>query len=144
MAAAVKPITTAITEIETRVRNMAQEWARLFNEGDFDSLVAMYLPDAVVMPPHQRAAPGTMAIRELLKWYREGGVRDLKCETTRVVQSPEFVLEIGAYTAGVALPTGVRMIDRGKYLTNLQRQSNGEFRIIFHCWNSDLPPLTTP
>lgn len=142
MATAVRPITTAISEVETRVRNMTQEWARLFNEGDFDALAALYLPDGVILPPNQRLAPGTMAIRELLKWYRDLGVTDLKCETTRVVHSPELVLEIGTFTCTITPPTGTHIRDMGKYLTTLQRQSNGEFRIVFHCWNSDLPPVT--
>jgi uncharacterized protein (TIGR02246 family) len=139
-----KVVPTPISETETKIRSLTQEWARLYNEGDFDTLASLYLPDAVVLPPNQRAAPGTAAIRDLFKWFRDAGATSLKVETTRIVQSPELALEMGVYSLSRLMPIGGHTTDRGKYLTTLQRQSTGDWRIVFHCWNSDLPPISVP
>jgi uncharacterized protein (TIGR02246 family) len=49
------------------IRQMGNDWARHWNAGTLDKVVAAYAPDAVYLPPHHEAIHGRDAIREYLR-----------------------------------------------------------------------------
>jgi ketosteroid isomerase-like protein len=54
----------------------------------------------------------------------------------------ELAYEAGRCKALIPGSTGKRREERGKYLWVLQRQPNGEWKVVADCWSSDLT-LTT-
>ncbi|HWR36774.1 MAG TPA: nuclear transport factor 2 family protein [Clostridia bacterium] len=138
--ATVRAIPSQVSDIENRIQSMTQLFVRCYNEGDFETLASQFTNESVVLPPNQRSAPGISAIRELFKWFHDAGANNLKLDVTNIVQGTEMVLVSGTYSITMPLPSGTHFHDRGKYLTNYQRQNNGDYKIIFDCWNSDLPP----
>jgi len=139
--ATVRAVPAPISDTDIKVRALMQEFARAFNGSDFETLKALYVNDAVVLPPHQRPAPGIMAICELHRWLREGGESDLNIEVTRMIESNELVVVLGNYTIHNRLPNGSTIMDRGKEFAVLQHQPNGEYRFLVQGWSSDLPPM---
>jgi len=139
--ASVRVVPSPISDTETKVRGVVQEFARAFNEGDWEVLKSLYVTDAVVLPPHQRLAPGIPAICELHKWLREGGEANLKIEVIRIIESNELAVLLGTYTIQGRSLDGTAYMDRGKEFSVLQRQPNGEYRFLVQGWSSDLPPV---
>lgn len=136
---ATQPVSRPSADVRAEIRRMLQTFAHAFNTGDLETVVNFYEPDATLLPPNAPAAEGITAIREVFKAFREAGGLDLKPETVRVEQSGDLVVEVGRYTANVPDPQGGTRPDRGKYVTVLRRQRNGELKLIVDSWSSDLP-----
>ena len=64
-----------------------------FNAGDIDALIALYEPDATLIPQPGAVAEGTDAIREALRWFLDRG--------GRITLDTKLVLRVGdlAYLA---------------------------------------------
>lgn len=56
-----------IVNAAATIRRMGDDWARHWNAGELDGVVAAYAEDAVYLPPHHEAVHGREAIREYLK-----------------------------------------------------------------------------
>lgn len=139
--ATARAVPVPISEAETKVRGLVQEFARAFNESDWGVLKSLYVNDAVVLPPHQRPASGITAICDLHKWLREGGEANLKIEVTRIIESNELAVVWGTYNIQRRLLDGAIYADRGKEFSVLQRQPNGDYRFLVQGWSSDLAPV---
>lgn len=141
--ATVRVVPTTAPDVESRIVQMTQTFVRCFNEGDFDTIASLYAEDAICMPPNQRSAPGIESIKELFKWFRNAGTSNLKLTPTHIVQGTEFVLTNGTYSVNTTLPNGTAFTDLGKYLCVYEKQNNGEYKVLYDCWNSDVPvPMT--
>ena len=138
--ATARAVPAPISDTDVKVRALMQEFTRAFNGSDFETLKTLYVDDAVVLPPHQRLAPGVMAICEFHRWLREGE-SNLNIEVTRIIESSGLVEALGNYTIHNRLPNGDTIMDRGKEFAVLQRQPNGEYRFFVQGWSSDLPPM---
>ena len=56
----------AVTAART-IRRTGSDWARKWNTGQLDEVVAAYAEDAAYLPPHHEAVHGRDAIREYLE-----------------------------------------------------------------------------
>ncbi len=139
--ATARAVPSPISDADIKVRALMREFTRAFNASDFEAMKALYVNDAVVLPPHQRLAPGVTAICDLQRWLREAGESNLNIEVTRVIESTELVVALGTYTIHNRLPSGSTLMDRGKEFAVLQQQPNGEYRFLVQGWSSDLPPM---
>ena len=76
-----------------------------FNAGDIEALLALYEPDAALVPQPGAIAEGSAAIRESLRWFLDRGGR-ISLET-------KLVLRVGdlAYLANRWALTGATMPD---------------------------------
>lgn len=121
------------------IRQTGSDWARHWNSGDLDSLVAAYASDAVYLPPHHVAVHGREAIREYLKGPLSHGVNDLSFEVTYVKQDANVAWDVGTYRMSVPASDGTRKADHGKYLT-VWKRAGTKWLIAADAWSSDLPP----
>ncbi|HVO63840.1 MAG TPA: nuclear transport factor 2 family protein [Terriglobales bacterium] len=120
------------------IRRIGDEWARHWNAGELDGVVAAYAEDAVYLPPHHEAVHGREAIRDYVRVPLGHGVSDLAFEVTYIKQEGSIAWDVGTYRMTVPRNDGSRNEDRGKYLTVWRRIGN-KWLIVADAWSSDLP-----
>jgi uncharacterized protein (TIGR02246 family) len=136
------PVDTAAEE--AALKAITAEWLNAYNAGDVEKIVAMYVEDAVLMPPHAPVATG------------HAGIRAFLTSDTATAKTAGVKLVPGAATAGVAGDTGWESgsytvvnasgatVDSGSYLS-VARKSNGKWLLIRDTYNSDRPlPAPAP
>jgi ketosteroid isomerase-like protein len=106
---------------------------------DVAAVVALYTPDAILLPPDSPVAQGADAIRAVLQGYVDAGAQSLALETTALDDQGDMVVDVGRYTLGLQPPGADPITDVSKYLQVYKRQSDGSFRIAYDCFNSDGP-----
>jgi uncharacterized protein (TIGR02246 family) len=126
-------------DVESMIRNLAQDFVTSFNTGNYDQVAALFAQDGVFMAPHYDPAYGPKAVERQLRQIGEAGYEDLRLETVRVEASGDLAMEIGRYTVAVRQPDGTILADRGKYVTVWRRL--GVWLIVADCWSSNLPVL---
>ena len=128
----------SLSRAETALRKLSQDWALACNTKQLDDLVELYMPDAMVLRPNVPAVRGTAAIREFFFGLLDAGMSDVELDPMRSELFGEFGYEAGRCKSLVPVAMGKRREERGKYLVLLQRQGNGEWKILADTWSSDL------
>ena len=121
------------------IEDIIQQYVQAMLARDLNAWTGLWTEDAVMMPPNSPALEG-----------REAIIQDLMAGPAPT----EFVLDVldidgagdvayvrGTYSitmtvAGVSEP----MMDEGKYLSILKKQSDAKWLFTIDIWNSDLPP----
>ena len=132
-----------MSRVEAAVRKVTQDWIVACNSRQLDDLVSTYALDAVVLRPNQPMVRGTAAIREFFFAVLDAGLGEVELETLRVDVVGDAAYEAGRCKMLVPVAVGKRREERGKYLTVLVRQANGEWRIVADCWSTDLSLTAT-
>jgi ketosteroid isomerase-like protein len=124
-------------DVQSVLRNLAQDFVTAFNTGNYDQAGAFFAPDGTFMAPHYEPAYGPKAVEQLLRKFGDAGYQDLRLETVRVEVSGEIAMEIGRYNVAIHQSDGTIMADRGKYLKAWRRL--GAWLIVADCWSSNMP-----
>jgi len=124
-------------DVQSVLRNLAQDFVTSFNTGNFDQAAALFAPDGAFMAPHHDPAYGPKAVERLLHQFGDAGYQDLRLETVRVEVSGDLSMEIGRYSVAIRQPDGTIQGDRGKYLKSWRRL--GAWLIVADCWSSNMP-----
>jgi len=136
-----RPYSTAdsrpFLDVQSVLRNLAQDFVTSFNTGNFDQAAALFAPDGAFMAPHHDPAYGPKAVERLLHQFGDAGYQDLRLETVRVEVSGDLAMEIGRYSVAIRQPDGTIQGDRGKYLKSWRRL--GAWLIVADCWSSNMP-----
>ena len=108
--------------------------------GNADTMLAMYAPDAVVMPPSQKA---TTLDSLRARFARIGPFRVSFATRSLTVNGP-VAIESGIWSAIMSPPGSPLAIVRdGKYIAHW-RKTNGEWKLVEHIWNDDYPAPVLP
>lgn len=124
-------------DVESLIRNLAQDFVTSFNTGNYDQVAALFAQDGAFMAPHHDPAYGPKAVERLLRQFGEAGYEDLRLETIRVEASGDMAMEIGRYSVAIRQPDGTIVADRGKYVKAWRRL--GAWLIVADCWSTNLP-----
>ncbi|SRR5579862_4997164 len=124
-------------DVQTLIRNLAQDFVIAFNTGNYDQAAALFAPDGALMSPHHDPAYGPQSVERLLRHFGDVGYQDLRLETVRVESAGDLAMEIGRYTVAIHKSDGTIRGDRGKYLKTWKRL--GAWLILADCWSSNLP-----
>ena len=127
-----------MSRAETSVRKLMQDWALACNTKHLDDLVSLYAGDAMVLRPNHPPVRGTAAIREFFVATLDAGFGEAELDPMRLEVFGDIAYEAGRCKALVPVAVSKRREERGKYLTLLAREGNGEWKIISDCWSSDL------
>lgn len=104
------------------------------------AVAAVYADNATLMPPNEKAATGTAAIRASFAQMWPMNASLVVTPTSIVIAtSGDMATEAGTWTFSATAPTGP-MNDTGKYLVHWHK-TNGEWKIAEDIWNSDNPPM---
>ena len=112
-------------------------FANAFNAGDLESLVALYEPEARLVPQPGQIVMGHAAIREALQGFLalQGY---LTVETTYVVQAGDIALLRAQWHLTGTSPDGQPLAMGGKTTEVVRRQSDGRWLyIIDHPYGAD-------
>ncbi len=132
-----------MSRVETAVRKVTLDWVLACNNRQLDDLVSTYAADALVLRPNHPAVRGTAAIREFFFAALDSGFGEVELDPLRVDIVGDVAYEAGRCKMLVPVVVGKRREERGKYLTVLARQPNGEWRIVSDCWSSDLSLMSS-
>lgn len=124
---------------ESTIRALDGRIVAAMQARDAAGLAPFYAPDAILMPPNQRAATGRDGIqRAWIEDFKLPNI-DLRFEPRRidVAASGDLASDIGTYQVSLDGPDG-RISDSGKYVAVWQKV-NGEWKVLADIWNSDLP-----
>jgi ketosteroid isomerase-like protein len=124
-------------DVQSLIRNQAQDFVTSFNTGNYDQVAALFAQDGALMASHHDPAYGPNAIEHLLRQLGEAGYEDLRLETVRVEASGELAVEMGRYSVAIRQHDGLVLTDRGKYVRAWRRL--GAWLIVADCWSSNLP-----
>jgi uncharacterized protein (TIGR02246 family) len=76
------------------------------NAGDLEALVALYEPDAALIPQPGTMAEGTAAIRDSVRWFPDRGGR-ITLDTKLVVRAGDLAYLANRWTlTGATMPDG--------------------------------------
>jgi ketosteroid isomerase-like protein len=115
-----------------------KEFVRLALAGDFAGLARGYYPDdGTVMPPNAPAATGHAAIEAFFRTLPPLTAFELRTE--ELEGTGDLAYKRGRYTMTMAIPGGPALVDSGKYLEVLKKQSDGSWKTLRDMFSSDLP-----
>lgn len=125
-------------DVQSLLRNLAQDFVTAFNTGNYDQAAALFTPDGTFMVPHHEPAYGPKAVEHLLRQFGDAGYEDLRLETVRVESSGDMAMEIGRYSVAIRQNDRTIVADRGKYVKVWRRL--GVWLIVADAWSSNMPP----
>lgn len=134
LAACAKPGSPAPAPVP--FAGMRQQWESAFNQADTTTLVSLYAPDAVLIPPVGTVLTGGhVAARMTLGREMEG--RTLKLNLTHQ-RSTEHVGHIqGTWQARRRGVTGGPLLATGTYVMLFEKTPEGRWSIAYHTWSED-------
>jgi len=128
-------------ELEAQINAVWEEYGNSINTGDVDSWVALWAEGGMQLPPGEMPVEGI----ENLQAMRTAGASmfdfDMAVNNLEVGHGPEYAFARGFYSAEVSPKEGEgsSTID-GKYMTILQQQADGTWKLYRDCYNSNVPP----
>jgi uncharacterized protein (TIGR02246 family) len=120
-------------------------WAMAFNNRQVDAIAALYVEDAVAMPPDMPAVSGRDNIRATFEAMMSQSPQGttVAFEIQGVSANGPLAVERGAWVMTIPTPDGASSQLRGKYLIEWHRV-NGEWLIATDTWNNDAPAAPQP
>ena len=116
------------------ITSRSEIWETALNAGDIETLMTNYTSDARILPPNEKAATGTEAVRAAFGSMIDAGITG-SLNSIEAAVSGDIGYNVGTY----ALSTGGDVVDTGKYLETWRRGADGQWRISNDIWNSDMP-----
>src|SRR6267143_2685834 len=134
---AAQPSLTRNEVVRAEIRNSLTLSAGAFNQGDVETILGSYAPDAVVLPPNSPAVQGIVAIRQLWESLLAAGYRNAEFELDEIEHWGDVALAMGRYSVQIPNKSNVIEEDRGKYVGHWRRMPDGQFRVTVSLWYSD-------
>ena len=127
----------------TAIKEMLNQYAVGANTGDFDLWMSLWTDDGVQMPPDTPARIGKGQIREGMKPAFDQMNLDIAITIEEAKVYGDLGLTRCTYTLKMTPKAGGETINAmpdGKALTLYERQSDGSWKIVYDCFNSNMPP----
>ncbi len=130
----------------TAIKEMLNQYAVASNAGDIDLWISLWADDGVLMPPSAPAVIGKEQIREAMKLLFEQWTLDV---ATTSIEDAKVYGDLGLthykFTLDMTPKAGgetIHLMRDGKALTLYERQSDGSWKIVYDCFNSNAPPTS--
>jgi ketosteroid isomerase-like protein len=131
-------------ELMKKIQMMNDESAKKMVSGDEAGMWANYTDDVISMPSYEPMLKGINACKESYKKMMDSGMKmtAFKSTVTDVMQSGNFVVDIGTYEITMTMPQMGDMpwTDHGKYMTIWEMQDDGSLKVKVETWNTDVNP----
>jgi len=126
------------------LKEVLNQYAVACNTGDFDLWISLWADDGVQMPPDENSVIGKEQIREANKPGFDQITLDIAITSIEDVKVyGDLGLTHCNYTLAVTPKAGGETViaePDGKALTLYERQSDGSWKIIYDCGNSNVQP----
>ena len=106
-----------------------QRFAEAFSSGDLEALVALYEPEASLVPQPGQVVTGREGIRQALQVFLALKPR-IKLETKRVTQAGDIALLCSKWSLTGTGPDGMATQISGNGIEVVRRQPDGTWRFI--------------
>lgn len=127
----------------TAIKEMLNQYSLACNTGDFDLWISLWTDDGVQMPPDTPARIGKEQIREGMKPAFDQMNLDIAITIEEAKVYGDLGLTRCTYTLKMTPKAGDETINAmpdGKALTLYERQSDGSWKIVYDCFNSNMSP----
>jgi ketosteroid isomerase-like protein len=124
----------ALASDKSDVAGRAATWAKEYNAGNLQAVVALYTPDGCRMPPNQPLVRGRDAILAQLKAGKDAGAATVKVTVTAAESSGD--IGYGAGTYEVTHADGSHA-DHGKWML-YSKKVDGKWLTDCDIFNSDM------
>jgi uncharacterized protein (TIGR02246 family) len=126
------------------LKKMLDRYAVSANAGDFDLWMSLWADDGIQMPPNTPTRIGKEQIREGMKpVFDQMNVDAVIHNIDEAKVYGDLGLTRCTYTMKMTPKAGGETINAmpdGKALTLFERQSDGTWKIVYDCGNSNAPP----
>ena len=125
------------------IKEVLNQYAVSISNGDFDLWISLWTDDGTAMPPDAPAIIGKEQIREGVKPDFDQMNMELviiNIEDAKICGDLGFTRCI--YTLKATPKAGgeaINVMALGKALTLYERQSDGDWKIVYDCYNSSVP-----
>jgi len=126
----------------TAIKEVLNQYAVAANAGDFDLWISLWADDAVRMAPDTPAGIGKEQIREALKPLFDQMTLDIVINIEDAKVSGDLGLTRCKCTLDMTPKAGgetIHAMRDGKALTLYERQLDGSWKIVYDCFNSNVP-----
>jgi ketosteroid isomerase-like protein len=129
------------------IERLTAKFAKAVTDKDFAAIGPFYEERARFLPPGGPMVEGPAAILASIRKMVEAGITALDLHAVDVIESGDFVIEIGRTTVTIQ-PPGVmalvlllmgkrRLIKQGKSIVVWRRQKDGSLKIMADTFNSN-------
>jgi ketosteroid isomerase-like protein len=129
-------------ELKSKLQTMCDEFSQKMVAGDMSGMWDYYADDAISLPSYEPMVKGVDAIKANYEKMQQSGMKmtKFKLNVTDVMQSGDFVVEIGTYDLTME-GGGMEMAwdDHGKYM-NVWEMKDGSMKLKAETWNTDVNP----
>ena len=116
------------------------------NAGDPKGVAALYTDDGVEMPPNEAMVKGRAAIEKYQAGFLTAHTVKLSLTGIESMATGDSAYDVGTYSQTITPKQGggKPIVDRGKYIVLLRRGPDGQWRVKYAIYNSDLPAPAAP
>ena len=128
---------------ESKIKEVLNQYAVACNSNDFDLWISLWADDATRMPADAPANLGKEQIREAVKPLFDAMNLDMTIHIEEAKVYGDLGLTRCTFTFKVTPKAGGEEIvafPDGKSLTLYKRQSDGSWKIVYDCFNSNVSP----
>jgi uncharacterized protein (TIGR02246 family) len=121
------------------IREKMKQFAIAINAGDLDGWIAMWTDDGIQMPPDTPARIGKEQIRAGMKPAFDQFILKMVINPEELRALGDLGFERGTFTETMIPRAGgeTEKFD-GKYLTILEKQTDGSWKVTRDCFNSNV------
>jgi len=132
-----------MSDMKSKLQTMCDEFSKRMVSGDMTGMWDYYTNDVISLPSYEPMVKGLDAVKANYEKMKESDMKmtDFSLTVTDVMQSGDFVVEIGTYKLKMEMPGMEEPIDdHGKYLNIWQTQEDGSMKLKAETWNTDVNP----
>lgn len=115
------------------------DWSKAAATRDPERVASFYAEDAIAYPPNEPVAVGKAAAKKVWANYLSDSSFSISWKTLHagVAKSGDLGFTSGSYEASFNGPDGKKVVEKGKYLCNWQKQKDGSWKAVHDMWNTD-------
>ncbi len=131
-------------DVETDIAAINELWiqyAGSLNSGDIDSWISLWTDNGIQMAPDAPAVIGKEQIRAKFESMFAKFILNIVITNKEVRVAGDLAFSRGTYTLSLTPKAeGETIMIDGKYLSIMERQTDGSWKILRDCFNNNAPP----
>jgi ketosteroid isomerase-like protein len=118
---------------------MNRDFAKALTAKDAVAAAILYDENASLLPPNEQIVTGRANIQSYWQGAIEAGIIDASVKTIDAKSSGDLGYEIGIFTLRFQGAKGDTIVETGKYIEILERNSEGKWISTYGMWSSNEP-----
>jgi uncharacterized protein (TIGR02246 family) len=133
-----------MAEEKKKLEKILQEYEKTVNSNDFEGWLSLWADEGIQLPPNAPANRGIDQIKNAMKpAFDELNMHADISEVTNVHVFGDVGVTTCLYSINATPKAGGESFDvmkDGKALTIFKKSENGEWKVMFDCFNSNITP----